>query len=132
MSFTDTLTGIITFGSLYVGLLNHYDVYMFNTFCLRSSRIFLLLYVSYQGAEVKRSSPSPRVHTRVFRFGGLDEPAETDGRVSGPGQRLPTCSGYISSQPPSLTFNSAASVFKGPNWCLDVFRCVKNDLSVID
>lgn len=52
--------------------------------------------VSCQGSEVKGGPPSPRVQTGVVRLGGLDEPAETDSRVSGAGQRLPACSGYIS------------------------------------
>lgn len=52
--------------------------------------------VSCQGSEVKGGSPSPRVQTGVVRLGGLDEPAETDSRVSGAGQRLPACSGNIS------------------------------------
>lgn len=53
--------------------------------------------VSCQGSEVKGGPPSPRVQTGVVRLGGLDEPTETDSRVSGAGQRLPACSGNISS-----------------------------------
>lgn len=49
--------------------------------------------VSCQGSEVEGGPAASRVQTRVIRVGRLDDPAEADGRVSGPGQRLPTRSG---------------------------------------